>query len=606
MCGIFAYIGNKKAGNILLKGIKILQNRGYDSVGISTLKDNIYITDKFISELETDDAIKKLEECIFKHNESSLGLVHTRWCTHGEKTIKNSHPHFDNNARFSLVHNGVIENYLEIKKFLEKENIFCQTETDTEVIVQLLSYFANLYNLEKALEKTFEKLVGTWAIVCLDKENPDSLILSKNGSPLLLGLSENEFYIASEMAAFSEYTDKYIRLNDRETIILKRETKFIKERVKTIRDREETFLSPEPFPHWTLREIKEQEKSIFRAFNNGKRIGNEYEVELKGLEKCKDKLLKIKNLLIIASGTSKFAGDFASFIFRQISGFDTVFVVDASEFDKDYLKTPHLGILAISQSGETQDILRCIKDQKVPIFSVVNTVDSSIAKIAECGVYINAGREVAVASTKAFTSSILVLTLIAIWFSQHRNINIEERKKFISCIQDLPKEFTAILHNKEIDSKCDEISQYLMDKQKLFILGKNKSSAISNEGSLKIKEISYLAAEGYPAGSLKHGPFALIEKGTPIIIILLNDVNRSYMESTINEVKSRGACVITITDILDHDFSDIIVKIPSLYSQELTSLLTVLPLQLIAYKLSVLKGINPDKPKNLAKVVSVI
>jgi glutamine---fructose-6-phosphate transaminase (isomerizing) len=604
MCGIFAYKGNKNAGKILLEGLKILQNRGYDSVGITTIHEgNKYITSKFASEEKTDDAIDKLEKSIFKHYESHIGVVQTRWSTHGVTCVKNSHPHFDNSGRFALVHNGVIENYLDIKIFLEDINIFCISETDTEVIVQLLGYFIKKYELKEALDKTLEKLKGTWALVCLDKENPDTMIISKKGSPLLLGIAENEIFVASEIAAFSKYASKYITLNNNETLIIKNnKIKIEEERIKIVTN-EEILLTPAPFPHWTIREIKEQEFTIGKAFNDGKRIENESMVKLGGLEDCKEKLLKIKNLIIIASGTSKFAGDYASFILRNMSGFDTVSVVDASEFNKDYLKTPSLGVLAISQSGETQDILRCLNSD-ILFFSVINQVDSSIAKITNCGVYLNAGREVGVASTKAFTASVTVLSLISVWFAQNREINLEERKTMISSIQKLPHCFQNILNSKEIDDKCEKIAKYLFSQNKLFILGKQKCSAIASEGSLKIKEISYLAAEGYPGGSLKHGPFALIEKGTPIIMILINDEDRSYMESTINEVKTRGAYVITITDILEHNFSDIVVRIPSCF--DLASLLAVIPLQLIAYKLSILKGINPDKPKNLAKVVSVI
>ena len=604
MCGIFSYTGTKKAGKIILEGLTILQNRGYDSVGITTLNTNEFTTTKFSSVKETSDGIQQLSQSINKHGYNKIGIGHTRWATHGSKSIKNSHPHFDIDERFAIVHNGIIENYLEIKKFLKEKNIYCSTETDTEVIVQLLSYYNKKTNdVFQALKKTLKLLEGTWALVILDKENPTTLFTTRKGSPLLIGIEEDQFFISSEISAFSRYTSKYINLFDNEILIIKDNKLSIQDgRLQISKNNESISFSPTPYEHWTLKEIKEQEFSINHALNNGGRIENDSFVKLGGLHK---KLLKIENLIIVGCGTSKNAGDFVSSFLRKISGFNTVSVVDASEFDSEYLKASNVGILTLSQSGETQDVLRCLKIASNHIFfSVINKVDSSIANITKCGVYLNAGREMGVASTKAFTSTVVVLHLIGIWFAQHRNLNLDDRKCSIISLNKIPLYFSNILNSEEIDNKCNDIANYLLNKNKLFILGKGNSHSIANEGSLKIKEISYLHAEGYSGGALKHGPFALIEKGTPIIIILINDINKSYMESTINEVKSRGAYVITITDVLEHDFSDIIINVPNCGT--LTSLLTVIPLQLIAYKLSVLKHINPDKPRNLAKVVTVI
>lgn len=609
MCGIFAYCGYKSAATLIYEGLVILQNRGYDSVGITTLNNKKeYTTSKFASELHTSDSINKLSYSIGDHENNNIGIGHTRWATHGAKTIKNAHPHFDYTGRFAIVHNGVIENYLAIKKLLNNNNIKCQTETDTEVIVQLLSLYVHgcKMNVLDALEKTLSKIEGTWGLVILDKENPDSLILTRKGSPLLIGISENEYFISSEISAFSHYTSRYINLNDNEIVMIKDNHIYLNEldnRIQTTSHHDIVDITPDPYEHWTLKEIKEQEFSIFRALNNGGRIYDHISVKLGGLEHDRKKLLDIKNLIILGCGTSKYAGEFGSSLLRMISGFDTVQVVDASEFDSDYLKCPNVGILALSQSGETQDVIRCLKMNKTA-FSVVNKPDSTIAKITGCGVYLNAGREVAVASTKAFTSTIAVLTLIAVWYAQNRDIYIDQRQIYIESLNKLPLYFNYLLNDQQTEIECDRVVDYLYQQEKLFILGKGLSAAIANEASLKIKEIGYLHAEGYPGGSLKHGPFALIEKGTPIIIILIDDVHRSYMESTINEVKSRGAYVITITDVLDHDFSDIVIKIPQ--CNILTPLLSILPLQLIAYKLSIRKGINPDKPRNLAKVVTVI
>lgn len=607
MCGIFAYTGDRQAGDIILEGLIILQNRGYDSVGITTLSDQ-YTTTKSASEEETSDGIVKLGQTISKHAGNKIGIGHTRWATHGPKTIKNTHPHFDNSKRFALVHNGVIENYSDIKEYLKSEGILCSTETDSEVIVQLLGYYAKSNSFPAALKKTLSDLEGTWGLAILDLENPKVLTLTRRGSPLLVGLGKEEYFVSSEISAFSRYTTHYISLEDDEIVTIDNNQIYlennIEDRLLISKNPEAILLSPSPYQHWTLREIKEQEHSILNCLNNKGRIRDQAQAHLGGLESNKENLLKIKNLVIIGCGTSKHAGDFGAFLLRKISGFDSVSVVDAAEFDSDYCKYPNLGILSLSQSGETQDVLRCLKIFKGTSFSIVNKVDSSIARTTKCGVYCNAGREVAVASTKAFTSTVCILTLVAIWFAQNRDLSLEERKDFISCLHKLPLCFANILNDKVLDQKCDQVAAYLKNATRLFILGKGASTSIAYEGALKIKEIGYLHAEGYPGGSLKHGPFALIEKGTPIIIILLNNETRPYMESTIEEVKSRGAYTITITDIPNHLSSDLILRIPS--SDCLTALLAVIPLQLIAYKLSVSKGINPDKPRNLAKVVTVI
>lgn len=616
MCGIFAYSGKSDAGPILLEGLTILQNRGYDSVGIATFnKESEYVCNKFVSDKNTSNGIEKLAENISVHENNKIGLGHCRWATHGGKTVTNAHPHFDASNRFCIVHNGVIENYLSIKKFLLTKSILCTSETDTEVVIQLLGYYAQQFSVSEALKRTLSELEGTWGLVILDKENPDTIIATRKGSPLLIGITSHEYFIASEVSAFLKYTRKYINLNDDEIIIIKNQQLNIENyenRLQISKNTDSTSSTPYPFPYWTIKEIKEQAETINFAINNGGRILDEYNVKLGGLDHCKEKLVQIVHLIIIGCGTSKHAGDFSAYFFRSISGFSTVQVVDASEFDESYLinkPIDTIGLLALSQSGETQDVLRCLKLAKslnICTFSVVNKVDSSIAKFTNCGVYLNAGREVAVASTKAFTATVTVLFMIAIWFSQNKlqNITLSKRQEYITSLNKLQYCVQNVLNSGEVEQKCKDIAEYLKEYNKCFILGKGTSAAIASEGALKIKEIGYCSAEGYPGGALKHGPFALIEPGMPIIMVLLNDVHRSYMESTINEVKSRNAYVITITDVIEHDFSDVIIRIP--FCENLTSLLSIVPLQLIAFYLSISKNINPDKPRNLAKVVTVI
>jgi len=608
MCGIFSYIGTKESYKYLLEGLIILQNRGYDSVGITTIRDNQFITSKYASQETTSDAIKSLEDNIEKHKGAYIGISHTRWATHGPKTVKNCHPHFDNTQRFCIVHNGIIENYLELREFLLEQNINCKTDTDTEVIVQLIGYFSHTHDFITSVNKTIEKLEGTWGLVILDIQNPDTILVTRRGSPMLIGIGKDDYYISSEVAAFQRHTTHYISLYNDEIVTIKGKRIYIDsnsltDRLQVSQNNETILLRPDPYPHWTIREIKEQEYTITKALNNGGRIYNDHSVVLGGLNKNKSLLLSIRDLIIIGCGTSKNAGEYVSNIFRKISGFNTVQVIDASEFNADYIREG-VGVLALSQSGETQDVIRCLNllPDDIPMFSVINKVDSQIARMTNCGVYLNAGREVAVASTKAFTSCVVVLFLIAVWFAQNRNIQPIIRTDIIKELNKTSLLVSNILNNDM--RKIDQTVNYINQHERIFVLGKGLGLSIAEEGALKIKEITYLHAEAYPGGSLKHGPFALISKGIPIIFILTNDTNRSYMESTINEVRSRGGYVITITDIPDHNLSDICIKIPN--NGLLTNMLAVIIFQLIAYKLSIKRRIDPDKPKHLAKVVTVI
>ena len=622
MCGIVGYIGNREAKDVLIEGLIILQNRGYDSAGISTIdsKGNL-ITTKNASKETTSDSIKYLSETLYKHAGSTIGISHTRWASCGGVNMVNSHPHNDVTGRFSLVHNGVIENHNHLRKFLLDNGIRCISDTDTEVIVQLIYYYSlSGLDFENSVKEAVSKLEGTWGIAILDKENPNKIIACRHGSPILLGVSQNETFIASEAVAFQKYTNQYISLNNDEIAVItliddkidislsdnyEHSTNSTNNRIKLVAH-EEILLTPDPYPHWTIREINEQPYTITAALNNGGRIINNTEVALGGLNMNKEKLLKIKDLIIVGCGTSRHSGLFISDIMRTMCNFNTVQVVDGSEFDKSYIRE-NVGLLALSQSGETKDIMRCLEliaDKEITSFSVVNRVESQIARTTGCGVYLNAGREVAVASTKAFTSQIVILSLISIWYAQNRNINIKKREKLIENLRRLSYCYQTILSSKIITEKCLEVANYLKDWTSCFVLGKGLSSYIAFEGALKLKEIGYIHAEGYPGGSLKHGPFALIDKGVPIIIILLDDSDRSYMESTVSEVKAREAYTIVITNISEYNEGDINIHLPK--NGILSALLAVVPLQLIAYNLSVIRGIDADKPRHLAKVISII
>lgn len=606
MCGIVAYIGHREANQVLFEGLSILQNRGYDSAGMATVNSSQeLIVTKFASKEKTSDSIDFLKKDLDKHRGNTCGIIHTRWATHGGVNTRNSHPHNDASGRFSLVHNGVIGNHDVIRKFLLSKGIECISETDTEVIVQLIGYYSRENSFKKAIKLALKELEGTWALAILDRTNPNCLIATCHGSPLLLGIGDNEIFLASEVTAFQKYASRYISINNGELVVITNESGNIdlniewNHRVRHT-EKSEILLSPDPYPHWTLREITLQPQTIQAAINNGSRIYDDQSVILGGLDRNKQRLLSIKNLIIVGCGTSYHAGLYGAHLFRLISGFNSVQVVDASEFNSSYL-TSDSGLLCLSQSGETKDVMRCldlIRDKVM--FSVVNQVDSQVARYTNCGVYLNAGREVGVASTKAFTSQVTVLSMISVWFAQHRHISLSERRLLIDNIRMLSSSYYKILQNLQIKN----VSEYLKNKNSCFILGKGSAAYIASEGALKIKEIGYIHAEGYPGGSLKHGPFALIEPGTPIIVILLKDADQSYMESTIHEIKSRGAYTIVITNIEDYEGSDIVISIPE--CGLLSSLLAVVPLQLIAYQLAIIKGINPDVPRNLAKCVTVI
>lgn len=603
MCGIIAYIGKRNASDVLFRGLKILENRGYDSAGIATYGSGELYINKFAS--DQIGALNKLSDVLSDHDGHGIGIAHTRWATHGAKTQNNAHPHLDASGRFALVHNGVIENANQLRQDLIEKGFLFVSETDTEVIVQLLSFnMSELGDLNKAWEKTLSKLQGTWGLVMLDKEAPDELWLAVHGSPLAIGVNDEEIFIASEPSAFQEYWQEFIVLNDGEFMKVR-----IGEELKTKApllkmEGEPVPESPAPFKHWTLKEIFEQPEALSRAMNYGGRFLDNERVKLGGLEKNKDELLGIDHLVIVACGTSKNAGMYAGFFMRELKSFKTVQIVDASEMNENYL-IEGSGVLAISQSGETKDVHRAImlaKRMGRPVFSVVNKVQSLIARETGCGVYLNAGHELGVASTKAFTSQVTILLLIAIWFAQFKEEELGKRRELIGVLHGLPMRLGSLLSMKE---EVVTVAENLKGVDRGFVLGKGKCEALAEEIALKIKEISYVHLEAYCGGALKHGPFALIEEGTLIILIMPKDENYDFMLTVAEEVSVRGARVIAVTDsdVVEGGIFEQVIRVQQL--GVLTSLLMVLPMQLLAYYLSLGKGLNPDRPRNLAKAVTV-
>jgi glucosamine--fructose-6-phosphate aminotransferase (isomerizing) len=604
MCGIIGYLGLACYNEFIISGLKLLQNRGYDSVGISCIANGELNTIKFASKT-TCDALDMLETKIMKNEIiSSCAIGHTRWATHGGKTDINAHPHHDNSNKIALVHNGIIENFDELKqKLLDKGYIF-KSQTDTEIIAVLIGYYINNgEHIVNAIQKAVEELVGTWALAIIHADYPNKMWITRNGSPLLLGMEDDYIMIASEQIAFGNYIKKYIVLDNHDLIEITKEDNKIKYNKNihryTIKDK--TIINAETTPlnykHWLLKEIMEQPDCIIRAINNGGRIENNVCVKLGGLDLNKARLLTINHLVLLGCGTSYHAGLWSLDIFKTLDIFDTVVVYDGAEFQiKDIPKKGTTGVILLSQSGETKDLHRCIqiaKDYDLITIGIVNVPDSLIARETDCGVYLNAGREVSVASTKSFTSQCIILSMVAVWFSQNRGTCIERRKQMINDLRNLPFQIQNILDNNE------NLMEYIenFNKTSCFILGKGKEEAIAKEGALKMKEITYIHTEGYSSSALKHGPFALIEDGLPIILLDINEENRDKNKNTYQEIIARNAFVLRISD-LEGELT--IEK-----NKTFGGLIANVYIQLLSYYLSIEKGYNPDFPRNLAKVVTV-
>jgi glucosamine--fructose-6-phosphate aminotransferase (isomerizing) len=609
MCGITGVITNLlNTHTILMYGLKQLQNRGYDSAGICTLNDNKLTINKYAS--NDENAIVLLERTKELHKISNIGIGHTRWATHGGKTDLNSHPHISSDSKFALVHNGIIENYKELKDMLIEEKYSFCSETDSEVVVNLLAYnYKRTNDVIESINLTISVLHGTWglAIICLDK--PDEIYCTRNGSPLLVGQSDNYAMVVSEQSAFTALITDYIVLKNMDICVIKKndsvisiETRHVyKLSKKTHTEHSETH---EPYPHWTLKEIYEQVESSKRAIGYGGRILSASSVKIGGFDLHKDDLNLLDNLILLGCGTSYNACMVGSHYFKDLCDFNCIQVIDGADFTiSDVPKNGRTGLILLSQSGETKDLHRCITiARKHDLFTigVVNVVDSLISREVDCGCYLNAGREVAVASTKSFTSQCIVLSLIAIWFSQQRNINFYKRLHYIQDLEKLSVDISNILSSIEHD--VAHILPLFEKQTSCFVLGKGQSEYIAHEGSLKIKEISYIHCEGYSTSSLKHGPFALLCDKFPVILVAPDDEHFVKNENAYNEIISRNASVIWITD-KDMKKMENVIKIPT--NKSYNSLLSVIPLQMLSYKLSVSKGINPDMPKNLAKVVTV-
>lgn len=619
MCGIFGFLGFTDCFKYGIYGLKQLQNRGYDSAGCCGIDPKHELIVKKYATTKTIDSIDALEKTEPEFEGCANGIFHTRWATHGAKTDYNAHPHLDNKERIALVHNGIIENYYDLRIELEsKYGIIFKSDTDTEVIVNLISVYYDqtidvngVKHMEEAIMKAITRLQGTWALVVICKDKPDNMYCARHGSPLLVGFSGSYIIVTSEQAGFGSYVNNYICLNNGDiTVIRRRNSKITFDNIENYALRDITFkpneLTPEPYPHWTIKEIYEQYEASIRAISFGGRIIENDRVRLGGPMIYESILKNIEHIILLGCGTSLNACQHSAGFFKDLCNFTTVQAFDGSEFTVDDI--PKNGIscgIFLSQSGETKDLYRCVKicrDNNIFSIGVINVVDSLIAREVECGCYLNAGREVGVASTKAFTSQVIILSMLAIFFAQINDLSRTKREYYIKALRQLPTDIKKTIHTStEI---CKSIAEYLITQKDLFILGKGSMISVAEEGALKTKEIGYIHAEAYGGNALRHGPYAVIETGTPIIFLNPSDQNFALMNNTIEEVKSRDAYPIVISDTVDvsrHAAKKIVVPNNRIYK----GIIHNIPMQLISYYMAIGKNHNPDMPKNLSKCVSV-
>lgn len=605
MCGIVGYIGNRQAKEILLEGLTRLEYRGYDSAGLVTLNDGAILTK---TEGKVSKLIEKLKD---KSSDGKIGIAHTRWATHGEPIERNAHPHTDCKQKIFVVHNGIIENYRHLKDELIKNGHKFASDTDTEVLAHLIEE-EDKGNLEQAVAVALSKIRGTYGLAVISCLEPDKIVVARSGSPLLVGLGNNENIVASDVSAIIRYTKEVIYLEEREIAVVKADGfhsfsgKGIKDRVSLV-EWEIEQAEKGGFPHFMLKEIFEQPKVIGDSIR-GRLIDQEGLAKLGGLEEVKDRLGRAERLIITACGTAYYAGLVGEYLFEEYGGLPTE-VEYASEFRyrKPIIERDKTAFLAISQSGETADTLAAVCEAKrkgALVLGIVNVVGSSIARQTDAGVYNHAGPEIGVASTKAFVSQLAVLSLFTLMIGRQREMSLVTGQKIIKAIKELPNKLGEILTQNE---RIQEIAKKYAKYNDFLYIGRKYNFPIALEGALKLKEISYIHAEGYPSGEMKHGPIALIDENFPTIAIIPKDSVYEKTRSNLEEIKARKGKIIAVTTEGDDDLRDIaddVIYIPETLEM-LTPIFSVVPLQLLAYHIAVMRGKDVDKPRNLAKSVTV-
>ena len=614
MCGIFGYIGPRDACSVIIKGLKRLEYRGYDSAGIA-LYDG-----KDIQVSKTKGKVSDLEEKVNsdKNTNGNVGIGHTRWATHGVPNNVNSHPHYSNSGDLVIIHNGIIENYASIKQELKNRGYTFHSDTDTEVLINLIEDVqkSGEYKLGKAVQIALNQVVGAYAIAVLDIKKPNEIVTARLGSPLAVGVGKDEFFIASDASPFIEYTSNAIYLEDEEMAIIRHHKEPRYRKIKTdlpftpyVQKLKLNIEQIEKggFEHFMLKEIFEQPQAIKDTYR-GRLLVNEGLVKMSGVEENLQKLINAQKITIVACGTSWHAGLVAEYIFEDLARMP-VEVEYASEFryrnpiisDKDV-------VIAISQSGETADTLAAIKLAKENgafVFGVCNVVGSSISRETDAGAYTHAGPEIGVASTKAFTTQITLLTMIALRLAKAKGtLSTSDYKRHLVALETSPEKIEIALKS---DALAKEIAENYKNATNFLYLGRGFNFPVALEGALKLKEISYIHAEGYPAAEMKHGPIALIDENMPIVVIATKYGQYEKIVSNIQEIKSRKGKIIGIVtegDSQVKELADHVIEIPET-SEFLSPLLTTIPLQLLSYHIAVLLDKNVDQPRNLAKSVTV-
>ncbi|MBQ9602292.1 MAG: glutamine--fructose-6-phosphate transaminase (isomerizing) [Paludibacteraceae bacterium] len=613
MCGIVGYIGRRKAYPILIKGLHRLEYRGYDSAGVALINEagqlNVYKAKGKVAELEAFCATKDIG--------GTIGIAHTRWATHGEPNTVNAHPHYSESERLAIIHNGIIENYAVLKAGLMEQGYTFKSDTDTEVLVQLVEYTqVNQHvDLKTAVQLALQQVIGAYAIAILDKTHPDTLIAARKGSPLVVGIGEEEYFLASDATPIVEYTDQVIYIEDEEVVCLRLgeevDITTINNVIKTpeIKRLELSLSQLEKggYPHFMLKEIFEQPRTLTDSMRGRVNVRQD-NIALSGFIDNKDRFLNAKRIIITACGTSWHAGLIAMYAIEEFAQIP-VEVEYSSEFRyrKPVINKDDV-VIAISQSGETADTLAAIqlaKEKGAFIFSICNVVGASIPRVSDSGCYTHVGPEIGVASTKAFTAQVTALTMLALCIGREKGTISKEQ--FVTIVRELgqiPAKIERVLGE---DKRISDFAKIFSYAQNFIYLGRGYNFPVALEGALKLKEISYIHAEGYPAAEMKHGPIALISQEMPVVVVAPHCRTYEKIVSNIQEIKARKGRVIAVVtegDELVSKIADYCIEVPAT-EECLTPLLTVIPLQLLAYHIAVVKGCDVDQPRNLAKSVTV-
>ena len=607
MCGIVGYIGKNDALQILIGGLKKLEYRGYDSSGVALIEDGK------IETVRASGKIAALEDKLkSKPLNGHVGIAHTRWATHGAPTEQNAHPHQSFDGNISIVHNGIIENYAILKKKLQSEGIEFKSETDTEVVAHLIARYYN-GNLKEAVLKAISKIEGTFGLAVICKSEPDTLIGARRGSPLILGIGQDEFYLASDVSAIIMHTQKVVYLDDNDIVEIKEDgynllnthSQSVQHEVQDV-EFDADAIAKGGFAHFMLKEIFEQPE-VLRNTMRGRLLYAEGNAKLAGLDTNIKELRNINRIIITACGTSYYAGMVGEYMIEDLAGVP-VEVEYASEFRyRNPIIKPGTLVLAISQSGETADTLAALKEAQqkgATALAICNGVGSTIARTSDGGVYLHAGPEIGVASTKAFTSQVTVLAMIALLLGRQRRLSFEAGSDIVKAMQELPE---LVEQTLKLSDQIAGIANKYVKANNFLYLGRHFNYPVAMEGALKLKEISYIHAEGYPAAEMKHGPIALIDENMPVVVIAPKDALFDKVISNVREIKARGGKVIAISTEDCHpldEIADHLIKVPKT-TPMLMPIVTCVPLQLLAYHIAVLRGNDVDQPRNLAKSVTV-